>query len=366
MEFFQFHPTGIKGFGILITEGVRGEGGVLLNKDNYRFMYDYAPTMRDLASRDVISRSIYLEIRNGRGINGEDYVYLDVRPETVNYYFAKDGVKNPDGTLRSITAEDVERKLPDIVDFCRTYLGVDPVKAPMPIQPTAHYAMGGIPTDLDGRVVVDAQNTPLPGLYAAGEVACVSVHGANRLGTNSLVDILVFGRHSGLHAAQYAGNADWPELPAEPQARAEAELARLGSNEGGESFATLRDEMRSLMMDNVGVFRTEELLEGAIQGLAALKERFRRASITDKGRCWNTELLEAWELGCVLDLAQATTVAALARKESRGGHAREDYPKRDDVEWLKHSLVWLRPNGESALDYKPVKLGLYEPQARVY
>jgi succinate dehydrogenase / fumarate reductase flavoprotein subunit len=366
MEFFQFHPTGIYRLGILITEGVRGEGGVLINGLGERFMTRYAPTVKDLASRDVISRAIYLEIREGRGINGKDYIYLDVRPEVVNKYFDEDGIKNPDGTPRRITAVDIEKKLPDIADFCRVYLGVDPVKQPMPIQPTAHYAMGGIPTDVNGRVVVDPQNTPLPGFYAAGEVACVSVHGANRLGTNSLVDILVFGRRSGLDAAAYVAGADWPALPPRSEDDARASLEVIRNSAGAESVADIRTEMRELMMDNVGLFRTDALLTEAIAKVGQLKERWRRISIMDKGKRWNTELLEAWELGCLLDLAEATAVAARARTESRGAHYREDCPERDDVNWLKHSLAYLQPDGSIRLDYKPVKLGLYQPAKRVY
>jgi len=366
MEFYQFHPTGILKLGILLTEGVRGEGGVLVNGKGERFMPKYAPTVKDLASRDVVSRAIYMEIREGRGIDGKDYVYLDVRPNTVNRYFEQDSAKNPDGTPRRLTADDIHRKLPDISDFCKTYLQVDPIKQPMAIQPTAHYAMGGIPTDSNAQVVMDARNTPVPGFYAAGECACVSVHGANRLGTNSLVDILVFGQRAGRNAADYAAGAGWPALAHNADDPARARLERIRSCTGTESVADIRREMRELMMDNVGVFRTQAMLADAITGVRELKERLDRAPIMDKGQRWNTELLEAWELGCLLDLAEVTAVAAEARHESRGAHFREDFPERDDVNWLKHSLAYGEGDGQIRLDYKPVTLGRYEPKARVY
>jgi succinate dehydrogenase / fumarate reductase flavoprotein subunit len=365
MEFFQFHPTGIYKMGILITEGVRGEGGVLINGKGERFMLKYAPTIKDLASRDVISRAIYLEIAEGRGVNGQDYVYLDVRPEVVNKYLAEDGKTNPDGSPRSITAADIEKKLPDIADFCRTYLDVDPVRQPMPIQPTAHYAMGGIPTDVDGRILVDAANTPLPGAYAAGEVACVSVHGANRLGTNSLVDLVVFGKRGGIAMAEYCNQVDLPPLPEQPEAGVQAEIDRLMANTSGVPAAKLRKAMQEVMMMNVGVFRTDQLLSEALEKVRELKKQFADVYVGDRGKRFNTDLLETWELYNMLDLAEATTLSALNRTESRGGHARDDYPQRDDANWLKHTFIW-QDGDNYRFGYKPVTIGRYQPQARVY
>src|SRR5512135_2729126 len=264
MEFFQFHPTGIYKLGILITEGVRGEGGVLINGKGERFMERYAPKVKDLASRDVISRAMYLEIKAGNGINGQNYLYLDVRPETVNKYAALDGRKRPDGSPYTVTGEELLAKLPDIVDFARTYLGVDPVAQPMPVQPTAHYAMGGIPTNKFGQVVIDEQNTVLPGLYAAGECACVSVHGANRLGTNSLLDLVVFGKHAGINAAEYAKQAELPPLPSDPQEGARAQLDALRGGSGKENVFDISTDMKKIMFEDVGVYRTEKGMQAAL------------------------------------------------------------------------------------------------------
>ena len=365
MEFFQFHPTGIYRLGILITEGVRGEGGVLINGLGERFMEKYAPRAKDLASRDVTSRAMYLEMREGHGVNGEYYLLLDVTPETVNKYAALDGRTRPDGTPYKMTAEEILAKLPDIVDFCRTYLGIDPVAQPIPVQPTAHYAMGGIPTNIKGEVVIDEKNTVLPGLYAAGEVACVSVHGANRLGTNSLLDIIVFGKISGLAAAEYAKGASFQPLPNDAADFARQQFDKILHSQGTERLSDLGKEMKRVMFDHVGVFRTEEAMRNALVTVRELKERFKNIRLEDRGKIFNTDLFNAWELGNLLDLAEVTTVSALERTESRGAHAREDYPERDDTNWLKHTLAWYK-NGGVELRYKPVVITKYEPKKRTY
>ena len=366
MEFFQFHPTGIYKLGILITEGVRGEGGILINGKGERFMEKYAPRVKDLASRDVISRAIYMEIRDGNGVNGQNYVYLDVRPEQVNKYAALDGRKNLDGTPMAVTGEQIIAKLPDIVDFCRVYLGVDPVTQPMPIQPTAHYAMGGIPTNKYGEAISDEKNTVIPGLYAAGEVACVSVHGANRLGTNSLLDLVVFGKHAGLRAAGFAKEAEYRPLPPDPTEFTRRQFDRIRSADGKDNAFDIATTMKKVMFDDMGIFRSGKGMENALQVVRELQERFKHVSVTDTGSIFNMELINVWELGNLLDLAEVTTVSALARTESRGGHSREDYPDRDDKNWLKHTMAYVDEKGRIDLKYKPVVMTKYEPKVRTY
>ncbi|HLA86638.1 MAG TPA: FAD-dependent oxidoreductase [Anaerolineales bacterium] len=365
MEFFQFHPTGIYKLGILITEGARGEGAVLINGSGERFMPKYAPTVKDLASRDVVSRAIYTEIKEGRGIDGKNYVYLDIRPETVNKFAALDGRTNPDGSPLLITGDTVLQKIPDIVDFCRVYLGVDPVTQLMPTQPTAHYAMGGVPTNKFGEVVIDDKNTLFPGLFAAGECACVSVHGANRLGTNSLLDIVVFGKHAGLRAAEYAKTVEFEKLPENAESASRSEFDALRKGSGKENVFDLSNEMKQVMFADVGIYRNEKDMQSALEKVRELKKRFKDVGVSDTGKIFNTELLNAWEFGNLLDIAEVVALSALNRKESRGGHSREDFPDRDDQNWLKHTLVW-KKNDKLEIGYKPVVITKHQPKARVY
>jgi succinate dehydrogenase / fumarate reductase flavoprotein subunit len=348
MEFFQFHPTGLAGLGILISEAVRGEGGILRNSEGERFMERYAPTIKDLAPRDIVARSMVLEVREGRGSGpNKDYVLLDVT---------------------HLGAEVLESKLPDITEFSRTYLGVDPVTEPVPVFPTCHYVMGGIPTNVHGEVLRDNENV-IPGLYAAGECACVSVHGSNRLGTNSLLDINVFGRRAGIAAAEYANSHQHVELPEDPTTLVDEQLANLLSEHGHERVADIRTALQNTMDNNASVYRTEETLKQALHDVQALKERYAHISVHDKGKRFNTDLLEAVELGFLLELAEILVTGAIARKESRGGHAREDYPTRDDVNFMRHTMAYKVGDGLTAdirLDYKPVVQTRYEPMERKY
>jgi succinate dehydrogenase / fumarate reductase flavoprotein subunit len=344
MEFYQFHPTGIVGLGILLSEAARGEGGYLLNDAGERFMERYAPTLMELAPRDMVSRAIYQEIRAGRGIGGGDYVHLDVR---------------------HLGRAVIEAKLPDITDFARIYQGVEPLTQPVPVQPTAHYAMGGVPTDLEARVVADGQGTVVPGLYAAGEVACVSVHGANRLGTNSLVDLLVFGRRSGRSMADYCRTATAPPMAPDAHEPVQAELEALRTRRSGENPARIRTELATAMMDDCGVFRTEAGLRRLVPVVRDLRARYARARVQDAGRVYNTDLIEAREVGYLLDCAEATVASALARTESRGAHFREDHPERDDGNWLRHTLAY-RAEGDPRLADRPVTITRFAPKPRTY
>jgi succinate dehydrogenase / fumarate reductase flavoprotein subunit len=345
MEFFQFHPTGLYRLGVLLSEAARGEGGILRNADGEAFMERYAPTIKDLAPRDMVSRAIYTEIREGRGAGPDgDYVYLDVS---------------------HLDPKVIDAKLPDITEFARTYLGVEPKKEGVPIVPTAHYAMGGIPTTVDAQVVGDAANTPIAGLFAAGECACVSVHGANRLGTNSLLDIVVFGKRAGINAAEHAAGVGHVELGEDPTGAVGRMLAELAGHPQGERAAAIRGDLQVNMDEKAGVYRTETLLKEMEAELASLRERYARVWVQDTSRRYNTDLLEAVELGFLLDLAEALVVSALARAESRGGHFREDFPVRDDKNWLKHTMASRTPGGVK-LDYKPVAMTRYQPMERKY
>jgi succinate dehydrogenase / fumarate reductase flavoprotein subunit len=352
MEFFQFHPTGLAGLGILLTEGARGEGAILRNASGERFMERYAPTIKDLAPRDIIARHMVQEVAEGRGAGpNKDYVLLD---------------------CTHLGAEVLETKLPDITEFARTYLGVDPVHEPVPVMPTAHYAMGGIPTNIKAEVLSD-NDTVVKGLYAAGECACVSVHGSNRLGTNSLLDINVFGKRAGRYSVEYANSAKFVALPEDPAKEVREMIERARSADGTERLAALRKELQEEMDRNAQVFRTDKSLRSVAKTIHSLRERYKNIGIHDRGKRYNTDLLEAIELGFLLDIAEVVVASALNRHESRGGHMRDDYPERDDKNFLVHTMAYLTGDPKSAnvedhiaIDWKPVVITNYPPMERKY
>ena len=352
MEFFQFHPTGLAGLGILLSEAARGEGAILRNASGERFMERYTPTLKDLAPRDIVARSMALEIREGRGAGpNKDYLYLDIT---------------------HLEPAVIDEKLPDITEFARTYLGVEPYTEPVPVLPTAHYAMGGIPTNVNAEVLRD-NTTTVPGLYAAGECACVSVHGSNRLGTNSLLDINVFGKRAGKNAVEYVKTAQFVDLPADPTAGVQGILDMVRSGDGTERIAVIRKELQDSMDRNAQIFRTEESLKEVTELIETLRARYKNIQVQDKGKRFNTDLLEAVELGFLLDLAEVVVYSAQNREESRGGHMRDDFPTRDDENYMQHTMAYLVGDPESAdagehirLDWKPVVITNYPPMERKY
>ena len=351
MEFYQFHPTGLAGLGILLSEAARGEGGILRNASGERFMERYAPTIKDLAPRDMVARAMANEVREGRGAGPEkDYVLLD---------------------LTHLPPEVIDAKLPDITEFARTYLGVEPYTEPVPVFPTAHYAMGGIPTNVKAEVLSD-NKTVVPGLYAAGECACVSVHGANRLGTNSLLDINVFGKRAGRFAVEYAKTAKHVPVPKNAADETIALIEKARAANGTEKVAVLRKELQDTMDKNAQVYRTEESLNEALDKIAELRGRYENISVQDKGQRFNTDLLEAIELGFLLDLAEVLVVTARERRESRGGHYREDFEDRNDEKFMVHSMAYLtpkkakKPGDNIKIDWKPVTITNYPPMERKY
>jgi succinate dehydrogenase / fumarate reductase flavoprotein subunit len=351
MEFYQFHPTGLAGLGILLSEAARGEGGILRNAQGERFMERYAPTIKDLAPRDMVARAMANEVREGRGGGpNKDYVFLD---------------------LTHLEPAVIDAKLPDITEFARTYLGVEPYTEPVPVFPTAHYAMGGIPTNIKAEVLSD-NDTVVPGLYAAGECACVSVHGANRLGTNSLLDINVFGKRAGQYSVEYALTAKQVPVPENAADEVIAMLNKVRKAKGKERVAALRKELQETMDKNAQVFRTEETLNEALEKIQELRTRYENISIQDQGKRFNTDLLEAVELGFLLDLAEVTVVTCRERRESRGAHLREDFPDRNDKKFMVHSMAYKTDKkdkatgGEMKVDWKPVVITNYQPMERKY
>jgi succinate dehydrogenase / fumarate reductase flavoprotein subunit len=351
MEFYQFHPTGLAGLGILLSEAARGEGGILRNASGERFMERYAPTIKDLAPRDMVARAMANEVREGRGAGpNKDYVLLD---------------------LTHLPPEVIDAKLPDITEFARTYLGVEPYTEPVPVFPTAHYAMGGIPTNIKTEVLSD-NDTVVRGLFAAGECACVSVHGANRLGTNSLLDINVFGKRAGIYAVEYAREADFVPVPENAISDVEKMLAIARNSTGTEKVAVLRKELQDTMDKNAQVYRTEESLNEALDKIAELRIRYQNIQVQDRGKRFNTDLLEAIELGFLFDLSEVLVMTARERRESRGGHFREDYETRNDEQFMVHSMAYkldktpAKPGEDIRVDWKPVTVTNYPAMERKY
>ncbi len=351
MEFYQFHPTGLAGLGILLSEAARGEGGILRNASGERFMERYAPTIKDLAPRDMVARAMANEVREGRGAGpNKDYVLLD---------------------LTHLPPEVIDAKLPDITEFARTYLGVEPYTEPVPVFPTAHYAMGGIPTNIKTEVLSD-NDTVVRGLFAAGECACVSVHGANRLGTNSLLDINVFGKRAGIYAVEYAREADFVPVPDNAISEVEKMLAIARNSTGTEKVAVLRKELQDTMDKNAQVYRTEESLNEALDKIAELRTRYQNIQVQDRGKRFNTDLLEAIELGFLFDLSEVLVMTARERRESRGGHFREDYETRNDEQFMVHSMAYkldktpAKPGDDIRVDWKPVTVTNYPAMERKY